>query len=115
MKNLINNWVPETKSLVKRLVKNGFIIISGDNGEDEFAFNGTGKMTEFLDELLACDEARLYVQNSEGKNKSLYIVLGNSPGELVADYTVDPLLDKVTEEHYDMWSQRKQPMKESDY
>ena len=115
MKNIINDWVPETKSLINRLLKNGFIIISGDNGEDEFAYNGKGKMAEFLDELLACDEAHLYVQNSEGKNKQLFLVLGNSPGELVADYTVDPLLDKVTTEHCDTWSQRKQPTKESNY
>ena len=103
----LNNWKPETASLLRALLKAGFALVRGDNGEDEFTFDG--KLAPFIDELTACDEARLFVRNPEGKVRWIYLVFGNSPGELASDYTVDPLLDAVTEAHYAKWEGRKQP------
>lgn len=117
---MLNNWTPEVASLIATLKRHGFEIVSGHNGEEAFKL-GTGAkgMKAFIENLIACDEANLYVRHPDIKtgqgNKvtcSLYLVLGNSPGELVSDYS-EPLtcdlLDKVTEEHYSRWESRKQP------
>lgn len=117
---MLNNFKPETRSLINRLTKAGFTIVSGNNGEESFKF--TGDVDAFLSELLACDEATLRViapgtpfkTNPEtGKSfqpkLTLFLVLGNSPGELVCDYTVHPLLDEVTEAHASEWDGKPQP------
>lgn len=113
-----NNWTPETASLIATLKRHGFEIVRGDNGEDEFKCGaGRDGMKTFIANLTACDEARLYVKGpGSAKLRWLYLVFGNSPGELVSDmnipsdvdFSTDPL-DKVTNEHYDRWDGRKQP------
>jgi hypothetical protein len=105
----INDWKPETKSLIERLVAAGCRIVSGDNGEEKFYF-AEGQVDSFIDNLIACDEARLYVEVN-GKNRGLFLVLGNSPGEIVCDYHCDPVLDAVTEAHYAEWELKGQPLK----
>jgi hypothetical protein len=108
--NVINDFTPETKSLIKALTAAGFIITGGNNGEERFDF-GTD-LAKFLDNLLATDETRLYVESPKGKKLSLFLVLGNSPGELVADYSICGDVDEleaVTQAHYDKWEGRKQP------
>lgn len=102
---IINNWFPEVSDLLRSLVKAGFKLVSGNNGENEFKFVNKG---QFVRELTACDESWLRVESPEGKRLGLFLVLGNSPGELVADYHCHPLLDKVTTEHYDKWEGSKQ-------
>lgn len=106
MSKTIKDWVPETKSLLKALTDAGFKLVSGDNGEDVFT---PGNLAGFLDNLLACDEAHLFVESPEGKRRWLYLVLGNDPGELVCDYVCDDGLDKVAEAHYAKWEGHKQP------
>lgn len=101
-----NDWRPETKSLIHTLRKHGLEIIRGSNGEESFAY---ARGVEFIDNLTACDEACLTVKTPGGRRISLYLVLGNSPGELVCDYTVHPLLDSATKEHYNRWEGRAQP------
>jgi len=126
MNDMINDWKPETRSLLKALVAAGFELVSGDNGEDVFTFEGCdlgvggqrGQMNNFIENLIACDEARLYVKCPKtGKVRWIYLVLGNSPGEIASDYSIpaeifhseaDPL-DTVTDEHYNRWEGRKQP------
>lgn len=105
----INDWRPETKSLVARLVDAGCTIVRGDNGEDEFKF--TGDMDAFIAELIACDESHLFVitPHSGTNQKWIYLVFGNSPGELPSDYIVDQTLDEVTKAHYNEWELKGQP------
>jgi hypothetical protein len=45
----------------------------------------------------------------DGERRTLFLVLGNSPGELVSDYGCHDLLDVVTDAHYTEWSERPQP------
>jgi hypothetical protein len=115
MKRTINNWEPEVKSLLDTLTKHGCTIIRGNNGADRFNRADLSE-AEFIENLIACDEAWLYVAvpalETGGKQRCLYLVLGNAPGELVCDYCVDPTLDKVTEEHYAKWDGKSQPTKE---
>lgn len=111
---ILNNWTPETASLIETLKRHGFEVVKGDNGEEQFNFDGD--MDKFIKNLIACDEARLYVKCPQtGKTRWLYIVLGNSPGEMVSDYSIPreltspDLLDAATEEHATRWEKRKQP------
>lgn len=110
MNGIINNWHPETKSLIKALLKAGCHVIAGHNGEDKFVPCKDGTEKVFLDELLACDECWLTVSTptSTGE-KSLYLILGNDPGELVCDYNKDDTLDQVIESEANKWTGKKQP------
>jgi hypothetical protein len=76
---LINDWTPETRSLLKTLQAHGLTIVKVDNGEDETTFAGAS-LADFIAEATACDEARLYVKTPSGETRSLYLVFGNSPG-----------------------------------
>jgi len=64
-----------------------------------------------MEELFGCDDATLCVRTG-GRLKAMYLVYGNSPGELVCDYHVCDVLDRVTEAHYAKWSELPQPTKE---
>lgn len=115
---MLNNWTPETASLIATLKRHGFEIMKGDNGEETFLCNpGRDGMKTFIANLIACDEAHLYVKCPKtGKTRWIYLVLGNSPGELASDYSIpveltadeDPMAN-ATEEHYVRWDGRKQP------
>lgn len=115
---MLNNWKPEVTSLIATLKRHGFEIMKGDNGEETFLLTSRrgGGMKKFIENLIACDEAYLSVKCPKSRmTRWLYLVLGNSPGELVADYSVpsfgvevDPL-DVAIEEHYTRWENRKQP------
>ena len=103
----MNDFRPEVRSLIKSLKNNGFIIVSVNNGEECVEYKEV-KVTEFLEEVVATDEAVLKVKYND-KICSLYLVYGNDPGELVADYTDFEPLDEVIDLHYNKWEGRKQP------
>jgi hypothetical protein len=105
----INDWKPETRSLLEALQKAGCTLTGGNNGEYRFTFRN---MSQFIKELTACDESNLDVICPDGKTASLFLVYGNEPGVLVCDYSVHPVLDAVTEAHYNAWAGRKQPTME---
>jgi hypothetical protein len=109
---IINDWKPEVRSLLKSLIAAGFEILRGNNGASSLHFGFDRAV--FVNHLIACDEASLYVRK-DGKTFWLYLVLGNEPGVIVSDYTVSDDLDKVTDSHYEKWSNRKQPTCESPY
>jgi hypothetical protein len=110
-KRTFRDYKPEARSLIKRLQDLGFTIRSGDNGEGPTRFEGD--IDGFLYHLLACDEAHLYVKNPAGRKLTLFLVLGNSPGELVADCTSDAELDYALEAHYSAWEGKPQPTTEA--
>ena len=59
--------------------------------------------TEAIEELMATDDATLWIRNSAGRGFGVYFVLGNSPDEVICDYHVslshvlDPLMDSWNE------------------
>jgi hypothetical protein len=110
-KRTSRDYKPEARSLIKRLQDLGFTIRSGDNGEERCKFDGN--LDGFLRNLLACDEGHLYVSNRAGRKLTLFFVLGNSPGELICDYTDDAELDYALEAHYNAWEGRSQPTTEA--
>jgi hypothetical protein len=126
---MLNDWNPETASLLASLVAQGFTIWGGNNGEGEDFKRGTfATETAFLEELLACDEALLYVTRNGTKEStktpgkqvkrvySLYLVLGNSPGELVSDWGIPAdegdakALEQACKECSDKWDGKPQPL-----
>jgi hypothetical protein len=63
-------------------------------------------------EILAVDMSQLVVTLG-GRKQTLQIILGNSPGEAVSDYTyteiegLDSIMDRLTAEHYNYWMDRE--------
>lgn len=110
----INNWKPEVRSLIRSLLSAGCKLVQSDNGEDVMAF-ADGTMAEFVEHLTACDEVRLRVEMPDGERRTLWLIFGNSPGELVSDYGCHPVLDTVTDAHYTKWEGRAQPKKTGAY
>jgi hypothetical protein len=106
----INDWEPETRSLLEKLQKHGLVIHSVDNGEYRTKLADT-TMDKFIEDCMACDEAWLSVVAPDGKRKTIYLVYGNNPGELMCDYTVCAQLDAVCDEHSESWDGRDQPTK----
>lgn len=108
MQTTINDWVPETKSLFETLQKHGLTILSVDNGENETFFDDT-TLENFVEETMACDEAYLYVRTPSGQKRTVFLVYGNDPGELVCDYGVCEELDDAVRQHYNNWEGKSQP------
>lgn len=110
---IINDWYPETRALLDGLIATGCTILSGDNGEDTFDFNGD--FVKFIDDLSATDESHLYVKTPNGKRRWIFLVYGNNPGELPSDYIVDAAIDTAVKAHYDKWELIGQPKKRGFY
>ncbi len=105
MKEKINDWKPEASALINHLLAAGVEILHGNNGDEEFGW----PKEDFIEQLVACDEAKLYVKIN-GKVRWLYLVLGNSPGEIASDYSCDPVLIDVVYAHYKEWELKGQPL-----
>lgn len=109
MNNVIKDWIPETTDLLNALLAAGFAILSGEH-EYAFKFRDVAQMAARLTE---CDESRLWVRKGGGVY-GLLLVYGNSPGELVADYSLPrgvDLLEPVIEAHYNKWIELDQPIR----
>lgn len=115
---ILNDWSPETRSLLRRLKESGFNLIKSHNGEDGYKCVQFGKGPDeqaLIDNLTACDEAHLWIERGGdiAERYCLFLVYGNSPGELVCDYSFnaqrEDRLEAVTSAHYEEWSERKQP------
>lgn len=113
---LINDWAPEVKSVVHTIKSHGFTVVEATNGEETVKASAGHKA--ILDCLLACDEATLRV-TKDGKRASFWLVMGNSPGELIADGSYQDGLeadwDKVLDEHCRRWEERTQPTRKGFY
>lgn len=101
--------MPETLSLLNLLLAAGFEIKKTSNGEDEKEFSSIKSAAKHLQEG---DDGFLMVVNPHGAAKTLYLLYGNSPGELVADYTIDEGLDHITSLHFSKWEGKEQPKKQ---
>jgi hypothetical protein len=103
----MKDYKPEVRSLLKSLRQAGFTPIYVDDGEENIFYADVSK-TQFLEEIVATDEAKIRLQHNN-KRVSVYLVLGNEPGEIAADYSDYEPLEDVIDEHYDRWENKKQP------
>ena len=104
----MNDYRPEVRSLIKSLRQAGFTPISVNNGEESIRYSGVSK-TQFLEEIVATDEATLRLQHNN-KLVGIFLVFGNEPGVIAADYSDYEPLENVIDEHYSRWENRKQPV-----
>jgi hypothetical protein len=103
----MKDYRPEVRSLLKSLRQAGFTPLSVNNGEENVRYSDVSK-TEFLEEIVSVDEATIRLQHNN-KRVSIFLVLGNDPGEIAADYSDYDPLEEVIDSHYDRWENRKQP------
>lgn len=105
---LLNDWRPEVTSLLKRMLAAGFTLDLVGDGESPEVKNPTLEQTVAM--VTGVDEAFIYVTPPKSKkSRWVYLVLGNSPGELVSDYTCDDEIDAVSSAHYNEWEKKPQP------
>jgi hypothetical protein len=103
----MKDYRPEVRSLLKSLKRAGFTPLSVNNGEENIRYSDVSK-TEFLEETVATDESTLRLQHNN-KKVAIFLVLGNEPGVIAADYTDYEPLQEVIDAHYDRWENKKQP------
>lgn len=96
-------YAAETRSFLNRLLEAGFTLVNVfyDDDDDNIAVN---TVDDAVEELTATDESFLVATNPEGNRVSVMFVYGNAPGELIANYSCDPLLDKAVDQHYDQYN-----------
>lgn len=111
--SIVNDFRSEVSDLLRSLRLAGIAILAGNNGENDFRPGESGLHTEeqFLDEICACDDCALFVAlPGSMKRRQLYLVFGNSPGELVADYSDVAELSAVVQAHSDKWEHSMSPL-----
>ena len=93
------NYRAEVGSLLRMLQKADFELENVDDGGEVHL---TLENHDAIDTIMSVDMSRLIVRHTYGR-ASLLIIIGNSPGELVADYfsnrSLSPILDKVVTCH----------------
>jgi phosphosulfolactate phosphohydrolase-like enzyme len=105
-----NDYKPETTDLVESLLKAGFTIRKVSDGEEVMPFLDVRQVVATVNSV---DESHLYVSDPLGNKATLFIVLGNSPGELVADYSQNEALESVIHDVSKRWEGKPQPTSES--
>jgi len=89
------------RQILTALTQGGFNLVSVDNGD------GSEKVTTVsaaLAEIMATDESHVIMHHpSSDKKVWLFFVLGNSPEEVLCDYTVHPQMDEILDELHKKW------------
>jgi len=100
---------------VNHLQRAGYVLRYADNGEerDHLAHLEPSKAKKLaVENLTACDEGWLRLAKGE-ERYTLFLVLGNEPFELVADYTyrsdIPDAMDSILSAWSDKWENRKCP------
>jgi hypothetical protein len=109
---MLFDWSKPVASLLSRLQENGYKIFSVNDGElcridQNFSDRTARKMA--VDIITGVDESAVAVIKNN-RIYAIYIVLGNDPDEIVADYTQDEELERIMEEYSDYWCDKKCPM-----
>ena len=98
----VHPYATEIRSLMRTLKRHGFAPVSVNDGE---TYEKVENQSQAVDIILSVDESWLRVKHENGKRATVFIVLGNDPGEAVCDHhDWDPLTVAVSE-HYDRWSE----------
>ena len=93
------NWAPVIESFAAAIVAGGFELDTALDGEGGFKDKCTPK--EAGEWVAACDEGHINF-TKDGNHVDAYIVLGNDPDEIVADWGYN---NNDTEEEFDkLWS-----------
>jgi hypothetical protein len=85
------------RQAIRALRAGGYTLDRVYNGGDDD--EPVSNEREAIAEIMAVDEATLWVRDSSGKAWGVFFVMGNSPDEVICDYHVslsdvlDPLID----------------------
>ncbi len=103
------NWSVPVNSLLNTLQKEGYKIYKAEDviiNENHSDLVARKKATE---ELVGVDGATLTVKKNN-KMYGLFLVFGNDPEEIVADYTDNEELESVIDKYCKMWEGKKCPV-----
>jgi hypothetical protein len=111
------DWSVPVKSLLAKFQEAGFNVSAVHDGEGMIRIDQNLSKTKVrhsaADTVVSVDESFVYV-NKDGMRARLFIVLGNEPEEIVADYNYNPQLEELLEETIDkytlQWEGKKCPM-----
>lgn len=107
----IRDYLPETRDLLQSLHQAGFKLIAFDNGGGEW--ESITSMEQAETEILGVDECTVLVTHPiTTKRRVIFLVYGNSPGELAADWTDCPEMGAIITAHSDRWEGTEQRMQE---
>ena len=115
------DWTVPVRTLIHQLQNHDFDILSVNDGDEDVPIiSNSGSLAErqeATEAIVAVDESWLRI-GREGKMRgTIYIVLGNEPDELVADYGANteemmPFIEEAVEAHRNMWEGKKCPVME---
>lgn len=104
--NRIHPFDKEVRSLLATLKRHKLVVSSVDDGCSDVPILDQPA----ADTILSVDDSTVTVDWATGRTARLYIILGNSPGELVADWTepqdtpaMITALNKAMSEHTNRW------------
>lgn len=112
----VRDYVPEVSSLLAALTAAGFTVNAINNGDGFIPAARVGDLTAQLTEITACDDCQVQLLCPDQILRTLYLVYGNSPGELVCDYHCgSSALDTVIQTEGAKWETKRQPTKFCQY
>jgi hypothetical protein len=79
----MRDWKPCVRDLLERLIAAGFVISEIDDGEETIKFT---TLDAAVDTITSVDESTVWTTATDKSDPVLFIVLGNGPEEIVADY-----------------------------
>lgn len=111
------DWSVPVRSLLHKFQMAGFNISNVHDGEEMIQIDQSLSQTKIkhaaTDVVVSVDDSFVYI-NKDGLCARLWIVLGNEPEEIVADYNYNPQLEELLEETIDkytlQWEGKKCPM-----
>jgi hypothetical protein len=107
------NWSIPVSSLINKLQKAEFTILGVNDGEEYIKTNQNGSKLairkEAVETVVSVDESWIRIKKGD-KIGTLFIVLGNEPWELVADYSDWDDLTEVVDEYSQLWEDKKCPV-----
>jgi hypothetical protein len=111
------DWSVPVKSLLHKFQMAGFNISAVHDGQEMIRIDQKLSQTKIkhsaTDIIVSVDESVVHI-HKDGMNARLFIVLGNEPEELVADYNynlqLEELLEETIDKYVEKWEGKKCPM-----
>jgi hypothetical protein len=115
------DWTVPVLTLIHQLQNHDFDILSVNDGYEYVPLisksGSPQERVEATEAIVAVDEAWLRIGRGGNLRGTIYIVLGNEPDELVADYSANTedmmsLIEAAVEAHRKQWEGKKCPVLE---
>jgi hypothetical protein len=111
------DWTKPVASLLHTLQTSGFTIQAVNDGQEICKFdhlNSVKARKEAVDAVTSVDESYVRIHDANQYGATLFIVLGNEPDELVADWSHQPKFEQVRLEnaidaYINRWQGKKCP------